>query len=112
MVRNVEPQAKTVELTPPSNMNLQSIAPLEQAIEGALGHKPDVIMIKMNELVSIDSVGLNWLLAMQTQLAGLGIVLAIKNPNPLVHDILTATRLDHRFKIEHPEESIAGGRHA
>jgi anti-anti-sigma factor len=101
MVRNVEPESRLTQVTSPQQLNAQSLLSLERMVDDAILHKPGGVALNLAGVQSVDSAGLNWLVNLQKRLVGQGMLLVLQDPNALLQDIFTATRLDTRFKMTH-----------
>ncbi len=99
MVRNLEAPKRMQVITPPQNLAQPALVALEHQIDQAMLTRMETVAIDLSELQSIDSASLNWLLAAQNRLASQAIQMVLLEPSPLCLDVLTATRLDHRFKV-------------
>ncbi len=99
MVRNIEANPGSFQVLASQQISSQTITALERQIDDAIHRKPDVVNLNLAGVQTIDSAGLNWLLATQTRLGGHGIQLTLQDPSALLHDVFLATRLDSRFKI-------------
>jgi len=99
MVRNAEGSTQAVPITAPQQIVQRTIPALERRVDEVIAAKPPVIDFVVSSVQIIDSVGLNWLLQVQTRLETLGMKMRILDPSAIVSDVLLATRLDTRFTV-------------
>src|ERR1035437_5110269 len=99
MVRNVEPSAGRVPITPPQQISQRTLTQLERQLDDAIARRATALEILLAGVQVIDSAGLNWLLTVKSRLEVAGIELVLVEPSAIVSDILMATRLDERFTI-------------
>jgi anti-anti-sigma factor len=99
MVRNSDPLMGDHCVELPEIFAQGSLGTVDRLVEAAIAGNPELINVDMSKVNSIDSAALNWLLATQTRLAGLGIQVLINSPSAMATDVFIATRLEHRFQI-------------
>ena len=102
MVRNSSPDLEGHIVPLPEAFNQAALGAIDRQIDTAIASNPETLTIEMSLIQAVDSAALNWLLAVQTRLAGLGIQMVIHNPSALATDVLVATRMEHRFQIVTP----------
>ena len=98
MVRT-DPGMHSTTIPAPQQVNQRTIPTLERQVEEAIGTKPLTIDLDLSAVQTLDSAALNWLLALQLRLDGMGIRLRLCELPALVSDIFMATRLDGRFSL-------------
>ena len=72
---------------------------MRQALEECLAAAETRIVIDLHGVAAVDSQGLEFLLEARDAVDARGGGLQLANPNPLVHEILAATRLDRELEI-------------
>ena len=102
MVCNSNPDLDGHIVPLPESFNQAALGAIDRQIDTAIAGNPTVLTIDMSLIQSVDSAALNWLLAVQTRLAGLGIQMVVHNPSALARDVFIATRMEHRFQIVTP----------
>lgn len=103
MVRNVEAPTAVgpiALINAPQQVSQKTIPALERMVDDGIAQRPAFLDVNFSAVHVIDSIGLNWLLSVQSRLNSLGIQLRISEPSPIVADILLATRLDTRFPVQ------------
>jgi anti-anti-sigma factor len=100
MARSFDSTAQAVLITAPQQFHARTLNPLDCLIDDAISQHAPLLDFDMAAVRGIDSVALNWLLTTQTRLTASEIALRLINVNPLVEEILVATRLDARFTIQ------------
>ncbi|HVX83555.1 MAG TPA: STAS domain-containing protein [Phycisphaerae bacterium] len=108
MVRNVDP-TESLTIRAPQHVNQRTVGTLDSLVDDAIARKAGIVDVAMDSVQSVDSAGLNWLVAVNERLQSLGMKLRLADPPELVQDILLATRLDTRFAVHC---SMGGLRHA
>ena len=98
MVRN-NPELEAHKIVAPSSLNQGNLAAMERQVDQALLRKPEAVWVELSAVQSVESAGLEWILMAQSRLAIQGIQLILRNPSPIMADILIATRLDSRFMV-------------
>jgi anti-anti-sigma factor len=105
MVRNIETGGQSAQVTGPQQISQKTIPLLERQVDEALAQKAEVVDFLMGGVQMIDSVGLTWMLALQSRLMTVNVRLRLTDPAEIVSDILMATRLDTRF-VTHFTEGV------
>ena len=109
MVRNIERGMETVPIIASQQIIQRTIPAMERKVDEAITGKPGVVDMVLSAVQIVDSAGLNWLLAVQTRLETTGIRMRLVDPSPIMADVLLATRLDSRFKVEVTGEGHKNG---
>lgn len=110
MVRNSDPSLDGHSVALPDSFTQAALGILERQIDTAVADNPELLTLDLSDVSTVDSAALNWLLATQSRLSGLGIQLVLRHPSPLATDVLTATRLENRFQVSgNPRNSEARG---
>jgi anti-anti-sigma factor len=117
MQDSVATTSQTTPIIAPQQIVQRTIPTLQQRVDEAITAKAAVVNLLLSSVLTIDSAGLNWLLAVHAQLETLGMHLLLRDPSPIVSDVLLATRLDSRFTVAVTEASEnhgngSGGDHA
>ncbi len=99
MIRNAEPDPGRGILELPESFTQASLGTIDRLMDTALAGNPELLNVDLGRISAVDSAALNWLIATQTRLAGLGIQMVLQNPSALITDVLIATRLEHRFQL-------------
>jgi anti-anti-sigma regulatory factor len=99
MVRNSDSMMGDHYVELPEAFTQGSLGTVERLIDTAVAGNPELLTIDLSRVNAVDSAALNWLLATQTRLAGLGIQVLINSPSPLATDVFIATRMENRFQI-------------
>jgi anti-anti-sigma factor len=100
---------QAVSVRAPQQVVQRSIPLLERQIDELIAGRPQALELDLSQLQVIDSTGLNWLLSQLARLESLNVCLVLSEPSPLLMDVLVATRLDTRFRIQ--SSAAAGGDH-
>ncbi|HVS69802.1 MAG TPA: STAS domain-containing protein [Phycisphaerae bacterium] len=98
MVRNIDPPESAV-IRAPQHMNQRTVGTLDTLVDDTIVRKVGIVDVAMDGVQSVDSAGLNWLIAVNERLQSLNMKLRLADPPELVQDILLATRLDTRFAV-------------
>lgn len=101
---------QAIAVIAPQQIMQRTIPTLERQLDDAAAGKPGAVDLVLKPLQMIDSAGLNWLLGMQTRLETMGTTLRLVDPSAVMVDVLIATRLDVRFKVQHTEAGGSDGR--
>jgi anti-anti-sigma factor len=91
---------QSVAITAAQQVTQRSLPTLERRVDEAIAEKPEAIDLLLSHIQIVDSVSLNWLIAIHARLETLGIRLRLVDPSPVMVDVLAATRLDSRFTVE------------
>jgi anti-anti-sigma factor len=81
---------------------------VEKALAEALAGNERRVVIDLHEIPFADSRGLEFLLDARDRVMAVGGSLKLANPNPILNEVLVATRLDRQLEI-HFELEKAGG---
>ena len=100
MAIKIDSGMPTSAISVPQQLLQRTLPTLERRVDDAIAGKPPFVDLDMSPVQIIDSVSLNWLLALQARLELLGSRLRILDPSPVMADVLLATRLDTRLTIE------------
>ncbi|HEY4329915.1 MAG TPA: STAS domain-containing protein [Phycisphaerae bacterium] len=110
MVRNeVDRGMQSVSIVAAQQIIQRTLPTLERKVDDAIVGKPEAIDLILSGVQIVDSAGLNWLIAVNGRLESLGIPLRLRDPSPVMADVLLATRLDSRFIVEVTDAANAGG---
>lgn len=109
MVRNAGRGMQSVPIMAAQQVVQRTLPTLERRVDEVLVSKPEVIDLMVSGVQIVDSIGLNWMLALQGRLETLGIRMRLVDPSPIMSDVLLATRLDARFIVERTGGSDNGG---
>lgn len=107
MVRNSHLEGRSAQLSCPPTLAQASLAAMERQVDEALLAKPESVWVDLAAVQAVESAGLEWLIVVQSRLAAQGIQLVLKRPSKLMSDVLIATRLDSRFRIDSPEQEAS-----
>jgi len=111
MVRNADTGMHAIPILAAQQIVQRTLPTLERRVDEVIAAKPEVIDLMVSAVQIVDSIGLNWMLAMQTRLETLGIRVRLVDPSPIMSDVLLATRLDARFTVERTGGDRGGGNH-
>jgi anti-anti-sigma factor len=107
MVRNPDGVMQAVPIAVAQQMLARTLPLLERKVDDAIAGKPATVDLVVSNVEIIDSAGLNWILAVQARLEGLGIKLRLVDPSLIMADVLLATRLDSRLVVEYTAAAVA-----
>ena len=109
MVRNSEDIIQAVSIAAAQQVLARTLPLLERKVDEAIAGKPPFVDLVVSNVQIIDSAGLNWILAVQARLEGMGIKLRLVDPSPIMDDVLLATRLDSRLLVERTAGAAGAG---
>jgi anti-anti-sigma factor len=100
VVRNIDSGIQSNTILAAQQVVQRTLPTLERRIDDVIAAKPPFVDIDVSHVQIIDSIGLNWLLSLQSRLETLGSKLRLLDPSPIMADVLLATRLDSRLTVE------------
>ena len=85
-------------------INIDTVSELRAAFSHIIDNKFRKVLLNLNELEYIDSLGIACLIELSKKLAEIEGVVFLSNLSPKIRSIFTITRLESRFKIYDTEE--------
>lgn len=91
----------TVLLEVHGDLDAARVARMRESLFSAAASAPDRIIVDMADVSFVDAYGLRTLIAVRRRCAAAGMDFALRDPSGVVRQMLTATRLERIFEVEH-----------
>ena len=111
MVRNIHAENSPRIVAAPAQFIETNLAALDHEIIQIVLAKPESLALDLSQVQAVDSGALNWMLSLQSRMNTQQIRFSLASPSMLCESVLTATRLDQRFRVTYPDLAMEG-RHA
>ncbi len=89
-------------------LNIESIESAQRVFERGIGAGVPRVVFDMNEVLLVDSAGLEFMLDILEECENRGGSLRLVSPNSLCRDILRITEVEQRFEIYRDSATAAG----